>query len=88
MADRPVSREEAAALTRYIQSLLNNQLKNICSLNGIRSTGVKSELQGRIRERECARRDGGEEAEIFPPRPPPQGFSVTRPPSHKAFPSG
>ena len=50
MAD--ATREEVGLFTRYITSLLNSQLKSICSLNGIRANGVKADLQGRLKERE------------------------------------
>jgi hypothetical protein len=55
MASQPpsISRQEASALVRQVQSpqLINRQLSSICQVNGIKSTGVKAELQRRIMNR-------------------------------------
>lgn len=49
MASLP-PKAEVQALTKYIASnaLLNRQLSAICNLNGLKTTGVKNELQKRI----------------------------------------
>ncbi|PFH56864.1 hypothetical protein XA68_15846 [Ophiocordyceps unilateralis] len=46
----PISRQEATALIRQIGSnqLYNRQLSSICQINGLKSTGVKIDLQNRI----------------------------------------
>ncbi|GAO18201.1 hypothetical protein UVI_02022680 [Ustilaginoidea virens] len=46
----PMSRQEIAALVRQVQGnqLLNRQLSSVCQVNGLKSTGVKAELQRRI----------------------------------------
>ncbi|EKJ71122.1 hypothetical protein FPSE_08628 [Fusarium pseudograminearum CS3096] len=41
-------RQEAAALARQVNRLLNRQLSSVCQVNGVKSTGIKAELQGRI----------------------------------------
>ncbi|KAG6088667.1 hypothetical protein E4U30_001878 [Claviceps sp. LM220 group G6] len=45
-----ISREEVSSLVRQIQGnqLLNRQLSSVCQVNGLKSTGVKAELQRRI----------------------------------------
>ncbi|KAJ3522053.1 hypothetical protein NM208_g13022 [Fusarium decemcellulare] len=43
-----VSRSEANALVRQVNRLLNRQLSSVCQVNGVKSTGIKAELQGRI----------------------------------------
>ncbi|KAG6042198.1 hypothetical protein E4U41_003944 [Claviceps citrina] len=45
-----ITRQEISALLRQVQSnqLLNRQLSSICQINGLKSTGVKAELQRRI----------------------------------------
>ncbi|PHH80004.1 hypothetical protein CDD80_3133 [Ophiocordyceps camponoti-rufipedis] len=45
-----ISRQEVSTLMRQIQSnqLYNRQLSSICQINGLKSTGVKIELQNRI----------------------------------------
>ncbi|RGP60518.1 e3 sumo- ligase pli1 [Fusarium longipes] len=41
-------RQEASALARQVNRLLNRQLSSVCQVNGVKSTGIKAELQGRI----------------------------------------
>ncbi|KAG5665662.1 hypothetical protein KAF25_009787 [Fusarium avenaceum] len=41
-------RSEAGALVRQVNRLLNRQLSSVCQINGVKSTGIKAELQGRI----------------------------------------
>ncbi|KAH7140580.1 PINIT domain-containing protein [Dactylonectria macrodidyma] len=43
-----VSRQEASSLVRQVNRLLNRQLSSVCQVNGIKSTGIKAELQNRI----------------------------------------
>ncbi|OAQ62301.1 Zinc finger domain-containing protein, MIZ-type [Pochonia chlamydosporia 170] len=45
-----ISRQEVTALLRQVQGnqLLNRQLSSVCQVNGLKSTGVKAELQRRI----------------------------------------
>ncbi|KAJ4322298.1 E3 SUMO-protein ligase pli1 [Fusarium piperis] len=43
-----VSRNEANALMRQVNRLLNRQLSSVCQVNGVKSTGIKAELQKRI----------------------------------------
>ncbi|KAJ4232087.1 E3 SUMO-protein ligase pli1 [Fusarium solani] len=43
-----VSRNEANALVRQVNRLLNRQLSSVCQVNGVKSTGIKAELQKRI----------------------------------------
>ncbi|KAF5230241.1 hypothetical protein FAUST_9898 [Fusarium austroamericanum] len=43
-----ILRQEAAALARQVNRLLNRQLSSVCQVNGVKSTGIKAELQGRI----------------------------------------
>lgn len=46
----PIPRQDVTALVRLVQGnqLLNRQLSSICQVNGLKSTGVKAELQRRI----------------------------------------
>lgn len=50
----PVPRHEMLSLIREVQSnqLFNRQLSSICQVNGLKSTGVKADLQRRIINRE------------------------------------
>ncbi|KAH6603435.1 hypothetical protein Trco_008210 [Trichoderma cornu-damae] len=45
-----ISRHDVSALLRQVQgnSLFNRQLSSVCQVNGLKSTGVKAELQRRI----------------------------------------
>ena len=45
-----IPRGEVQSLVKLVTSnaLLNRQLSTICQVNGLRSTGVKAELQKRI----------------------------------------
>ncbi|KAK7403192.1 E3 SUMO-protein ligase pli1 [Neonectria punicea] len=43
-----VSRLEASQLVRQVNRLLNRQLSLVCQVNGVKSTGIKAELQNRI----------------------------------------
>ncbi|KAH7308209.1 transport protein particle component-domain-containing protein [Stachybotrys elegans] len=45
-----ITRQEASALVKQVQStnLLNRQLSSVCQVNGLKSTGVKADLQRRI----------------------------------------
>lgn len=45
-----ISQQDVANLQRQIRSasLYNRQLASICQVNGLKSTGVKAELQSRI----------------------------------------
>lgn len=49
----PLSRHEVSTLVRQVQAnqLLNRQLSSICQINGLKSTGVKADLQQRIVDR-------------------------------------
>jgi hypothetical protein len=49
-----VTVQEMDALVREVRSasLYNRQLSSICQVNGLKSTGVKAELQRRIADRE------------------------------------
>lgn len=46
----PIQRQDVTTLVRLVQGnqLLNRQLSSICQVNGLKSTGVKAELQRRI----------------------------------------
>jgi hypothetical protein len=44
-------RQEASALARQVNRLLNRQLSSVCQVNGVKSTGIKADLQGRIHNR-------------------------------------
>ncbi|PHH92555.1 hypothetical protein CDD83_6834 [Cordyceps sp. RAO-2017] len=46
----PISKHEVSQLIRQVQSnqLYNRQLSSICQVNGLKSTGVKADLQRRI----------------------------------------
>ncbi|KAG8407636.1 hypothetical protein J3459_016050 [Metarhizium acridum] len=46
----PIQRQDVTALVRLVQGnqLLNRQLSSVCQVNGLKSTGVKAELQRRI----------------------------------------
>jgi hypothetical protein len=50
-----VTRQEATGLVRQVSRLLNRQLSSICQVNGLKSTGIKAELQKRIGQREFRR---------------------------------
>jgi hypothetical protein len=52
------SNSEIRPLVNALHTLLNKQLQQICATHGLKTSGVKAELQGRIRSGECA--------EIFP----------------------
>ncbi|KAI1053977.1 hypothetical protein LB507_007090 [Fusarium sp. FIESC RH6] len=41
-------RHEATALARQVNRLLNRQLSSVCQVNGVKSTGIKADLIGRI----------------------------------------
>lgn len=41
-------RSEASSLARQVNRLLNRQLSSVCQVNGVKSTGIKAELQRRI----------------------------------------
>ncbi|KAJ6441669.1 SUMO ligase SizA [Purpureocillium lavendulum] len=45
-----ISKQEVSSLIRQVQgnSLFNRQLSSVCQVNGLKSTGVKADLQGRI----------------------------------------
>ena len=43
------SNSEIRALERTLSTLLNKQLQHICATNGLRTGGVKAELQNRIK---------------------------------------
>ncbi|CAI6085370.1 hypothetical protein V2G26_020627 [Clonostachys chloroleuca] len=47
-----ISRTDYTTLIRQVSgaTLFNRQLASICQINGLKSTGVKAELQGRIRD--------------------------------------
>lgn len=49
-----IQRNDVSALLRQVQgnSLFNRQLSTVCQVNGLKSTGVKAELQRRIVNRE------------------------------------
>lgn len=49
-----VSRNEANALVRQVNRLLNRQLSSVCQVNGVKSTGIKAELQKRIANRKLS----------------------------------
>ncbi|XP_044717558.1 PINIT domain-containing protein [Hirsutella rhossiliensis] len=46
----PISRQEVSQLVRQVQGnqLFNRQLSSVCQVNGLKSTGVKADLQRRI----------------------------------------
>ncbi|KJZ73377.1 hypothetical protein HIM_07171 [Hirsutella minnesotensis 3608] len=46
----PISKQEVSALLRQVQGnqLFNRQLSSVCQVNGLKSTGVKADLQRRI----------------------------------------
>ncbi|KAJ0146778.1 Uncharacterized protein HZ326_10550 [Fusarium oxysporum f. sp. albedinis] len=44
-------RSEASSLARQVNRLLNRQLSSVCQVNGVKSTGIKAELQRRIHNR-------------------------------------
>lgn len=48
-------RQEATSLVRQVQGtqLFNRQLSSVCQVNGLKSTGVKAELQRRIINRKA-----------------------------------
>lgn len=52
-----ISRLDVNTLLRRVQgnSLFNRQLSSVCQVNGLKSTGVKAELQRRIVHRESFR---------------------------------
>lgn len=52
-----ISRHDVNTLLRQVQgnSLFNRQLSSVCQVNGLKSTGVKAELQRRIVHRESFR---------------------------------
>ncbi|RFN46817.1 putative relatd to e3-like factor in the sumo pathway [Fusarium flagelliforme] len=41
-------RHEGTALARQVNRLLNRQLSSVCQVNGVKSTGIKADLIGRI----------------------------------------
>ena len=49
-----ISKQEVSSLIRQVQgnSLFNRQLSSVCQVNGLKGTGVKADLQGRIVDRE------------------------------------
>lgn len=52
MASVPaISRHDAQSLLRQVNQLLNRQLSLVCQVNGLKSTGIKAELQKRIANR-------------------------------------
>jgi hypothetical protein len=53
-----VSRNEANALVRQVNRLLNRQLSSVCQVNGVKSTGIKAELQKRIANRKSSHSRG------------------------------
>jgi E3 SUMO-protein ligase PIAS1 len=50
-----IPKSDVNSLVKLVQSnlLLNRQLQTICQINGLRSAGVKAEMQGRIVNRMC-----------------------------------
>jgi hypothetical protein len=50
MSSQQLPRSEVSALIRQVNSpsLYNRQLSSVCQVNGLKSTGVKAELQRRI----------------------------------------
>ena len=58
---------EIRQLERAISHLLNKQLQQICQSSGLRTSGVKADLQTRIKKGEWVNiRDGKDEKTIFP----------------------
>ena len=55
MSSQQLSRNEVSSLIRQVNSpsLYNRQLSSVCQVNGLKSTGVKAELQRRITTCEC-----------------------------------
>lgn len=53
-----IPRQEIEALVRQVKStqLFNRQLSSVCQVNGLKSTGVKADLQTRIANRESCQR--------------------------------
>ena len=51
-----ITQQEMVTLVRQVNNsqLYNRQLASICQVNGLKSTGVKAELQGRIVHRTFA----------------------------------
>lgn len=47
-SDVGLTRQDASQLVRQVNRLLNRQLSSICQINGLKSTGIKAELQKRI----------------------------------------
>ncbi|CAM1510344.1 Fc.00g006790.m01.CDS01 [Cosmosporella sp. VM-42] len=43
-----LSRDDATPLLRQVNRLLNRQLSSVCQVNGLKSTGVKADMQNRI----------------------------------------
>lgn len=77
-----ISRQEVSALLRQVQGnqLFNRQLSSVCQVNGLKSTGVKAELQRRIVDRESLRVSESYASPILlssplPPAPHPPGCS-------------
>lgn len=63
-----ISRTDYTTLIRQVSgaTLFNRQLASICQINGLKSTGVKAELQGRIRDREFMLKRNGRTHQLRP----------------------
>lgn len=76
------SNNEIRALERDLAHLLNKHLQTICQSNGLRSSGVKAELQNRIKNGKlrCLRDPGT--SDVLPLSCPSllMGLFVCRPP--------
>ncbi|KPM37601.1 hypothetical protein AK830_g8952 [Neonectria ditissima] len=72
-----VSRQEASQLVRQVNRLLNRQLSLVCQVNGIKSTGIKAELQNRIANRESLRLHPAHTCTALQPCPKLPHFCLT-----------
>lgn len=63
-----VTIQEMDSLVREVRSasLYNRQLSSICQVNGLKSTGVKAELQRRITDRKSHLSPGSPLMHFFP----------------------
>jgi hypothetical protein len=73
-----ISRTDYTTLIRQVSgaTLFNRQLASICQINGLKSTGVKAELQGRIRDCKFILKRNGRTHQLAPSYTPSLGLLI------------
>lgn len=74
-----VTVQEMDSLMREVRSasLYNRQLSSICQVNGLKSTGVKAELQKRITDRKSQLNSKSLRRHILPPQSSPPQITLS-----------